>query len=168
MIVPLSPAGASHPHQPGVRLGKCHARRKVIVAEPPAGIVVCWHSAPTVPRASGSLSSAPSRENASQKSKGEFHQRPFGHPRQYVVRAPCEVSAASAKLPNRGSCAGMAVLLITSPSSPSSERNSVKRPSDFFASAAPPLLPSVAPCTGLSIENAIPTLALTLAGLCSR
>ena len=88
MMVWPSPGGKSHPHHSGVRLGKCQANRKVNSADPPAGIDLCWHSAPTALRDAGSLSSSPSCEKASQNNMGEFHQRPRGQPRQCVVRAP--------------------------------------------------------------------------------
>src|ERR1700721_2890078 len=99
MMVWPSPWGKSHPHHSGVRFGKCHASKKVKVAEPPAGIDFCWHSAPTESRAAGSLSNSPSREKASQNNMGEFHQRPRGQPRQCVVRALRLEIAARTKPP---------------------------------------------------------------------
>ncbi len=87
MTVWPSPAGKSHPHHSGVRLGKCQANRKVNSAEPPAGIDLCWQNAPTALRDAGSFSRAPSCEKASQNNMGEFHQRPRGQPRQCVVCA---------------------------------------------------------------------------------
>src|SRR6202453_3469122 len=103
MMVWPSPGGKSHPHHSGVRLGKCQANRKVNSTEPPAGIDLCWQSAPTVLRDGGSFSSSPSLEKASQNNMGEFHQRPRGQPRQYVVRAPWSEMTARAKLPCIGS-----------------------------------------------------------------
>ena len=88
MMVLPSPGGKSHPHHSGVRLGKCQANRKVNSADPPAGIDLCWQSAPTALGVAGSCSSSPSCEKASQNNMGEFHQRPRGQPRQCVVRAP--------------------------------------------------------------------------------
>ena len=103
MRVPPLPFGASHPHQSGVRLGKCHASRKVNVCDWRGAIVARCSTTPTALRASGSGPNSPLAEKASQKSMGEFHQRPCGHPRQYDTSMPGCRSAASAMVPRIGS-----------------------------------------------------------------
>src|ERR1700722_16391896 len=164
MMVCPSPAGESHPHHSGVRLGKCHASRNVKVAEPPAGIDLCWHTAPTVLRAAGSFSRAPSFEKASQNNIGEFHQRPCGQPRQNVVCAAGSETTASAKLPCIGSVALRLGLVMINPSSPFALRCSFTLVSSLGRARSTP----VGASTGLSIENEIATVALRAAGLLTR
>src|ERR1700722_14569708 len=164
MMVLPSPAGESHPHQSGVRLGKCQANRKVNSADPPAGIDFCWHSAPTALREAGSLSNCPSSEKASQNNIGEFHQRPFGHPRQYVVFAFWPATTASANVPRIGSPSAKLGLVMRSPSNPFAVRCSFTRASSTACAA--PVMTGV--LTGLSIEKAIATSAAEVAGLLTR
>src|ERR1700722_9740842 len=164
MMVAPPPSGKSQPHHSGVRLGKCQAKRKVISAELPAAIVLCWQTAPTALRVAGSSSSAPSCEKASQNNMGEFHQRPPGQPRQYVVWAPWLGITPSAKLHCIGSLAPRLGLVIISPSNWVAVRCSLTRGSSFgratstFAEAL----------TGLSMENEIATFALAAVGLLTR
>ena len=79
MIVSLSSLGASQPHQPGVRFGRCQASRNVIVAgsrlqeSRSAG-----KSAPTGPRSVGSSFSVPSREKASAEEQRRIPPAPLG------------------------------------------------------------------------------------------
>src|ERR1700733_10584301 len=164
MMVWPSPGGESHPHHSGVRLGKCQANRNVKLAEPPAGMDFCWHSAPTALCAAGSLSNSPSREKASQNNIGEFHQRPRGQPRQCVVRpSPSEI-AATAKLPCIGSVALRLGLVINSPAIWSAVRYSLTRGSSLARATSV----IVGALTGLSMENEIATLTLEAAGLLMR
>src|ERR1700733_1152035 len=164
MMVCPSPLGKSHPHHSGVRFGKCQASKKVKVAEPPAGIDFCWHSAPTELRAAGSLSNSPSREKASQNNMGEFHQRPCGQPRQCVVLPPWLDTTASAKLPCIGSLAPRLGLVIRRPSIWFNLRYSLTRGSSTACATSM----AEGGLTGLSIEKEIATLALVVVGLLTR
>src|ERR1035438_10875 len=115
MRVSSSPLGAVQPQRRGVRLGKCQARRKVKSACAPGAMVRLRQSAPTALRASGSGPSSPSAEKSSQKSMGEFHQRPCSQPRRYVMWALAGWRAVRAKLPLRGSAAGRSGLVMKRP-----------------------------------------------------
>src|SRR5882757_989296 len=115
MSVSPLPFGASQPHQSGVRLGKCHASRKVKVCDWRGAMVALCSTTPTALRASGSGPKSPFAENVSQKSIGEFHQRPCGQPRQYDTCMPGCTSATSASVPRIGSPAASEGLLIVNP-----------------------------------------------------
>src|SRR3954470_6936885 len=115
MTVFSFPFGASQPHHSGVRFGKCQARRKVKLAEPPASILFFRQSAPTWFRFSGSTPSSPCFENTSQNSRGEFHHGPCGHPLQRVTFVPAAGIAAKANEPCIGSSAASPGLLINNP-----------------------------------------------------
>src|SRR5271166_608019 len=104
LVLPL-PSGALQPHQSGVRFGKCHASRKVNAALLPGGIVRCWQRAAIALKGSGSEPNSPAAEKASQNNIGEFHQRPLGQPRQYVMLVPEAGNAPRVKLPFIGSAA---------------------------------------------------------------
>src|SRR5487761_1328820 len=116
MIVFPLPGGADHPHQSGVRFGKCQASRNVMVPDWPGGTVVCWQSAPTALCGVGSVPSWPCFENSSQYNNGAVHHASFGHPRQCVTFVLSPGMAAKTKLPCIGSSDDKVGLLINKPS----------------------------------------------------
>src|ERR1700758_219133 len=164
-VSPL-PSGASQPHQFGVRLGKCQASRKVKVCDCRGAMVSLSSTTPTALRCPGSGPSSPFAENASQKSIGEFHHRPCGHPRQCDTRTPGAVSPASATVPRIGSFSDKDGLLIVNPAILAFDwyvfcRGSFFRP-DAGGSGGPTAF------TGFSSDHAILTFALTLVGFVTR
>ena len=107
---PPLPFGASQPHHSGVRLGKCHASRKVKVCDWRGAIVALCSTTPTALRPPAPRPARRPAEKASQKSIGEFHQRPCGQPRQCCTCTPGCTSAARATVPRIGSLSGSAGL----------------------------------------------------------
>jgi len=95
-VLPL-PGGAVHPHQSGVRLGKCQASKKVKSADWNGAMLSSAESTYRIVLIVLAASS-PSRENASQNNRGDSNHCPSGHPRQ------CVSSARSPVAPPMQSC----------------------------------------------------------------
>src|ERR1700745_2054589 len=164
-VSPL-PFGASQPHHSGVRLGKCHASRKVRVCDCRGAIVALCSTTPTALRCSGSEHRSPFAEKASQKTIGEFHQRPWGHPRQCDTSTPGRARAASASVPCIGSLSANPGLLIGNPAILALDRYIFWRGSCCTPAAGGGAGPAA--FTGFSSDHAMLTFALTLFGFVTR
>src|SRR5439155_16626452 len=95
-------SGGGQPQRPGVRLGKCQARRKVTVTSRRVGIACVTAKELTGMAAPEEESSAPSSLKSSQKVTTPSQSRGRFHPRRYETLRSGTPTAHNANEPFKG------------------------------------------------------------------